>query len=114
MISPDIESGSGIWSLLPRIMANWAAGCNEIQTETLPYALIGGQRVEPIGDQKVDRFIWRSVDQGNLHRISAAIDPINKLYILCYPGSGSANGTPNRLLIYNWTIGRWSEAEIEA
>lgn len=78
------------------------------------YALIGGQRVEPIGDQKVDRFFWRSVDQGNLHRISAAIDPINKLYILCYPGSGSVNGTPNRLLIYNWTIGRWSEAEIEA
>jgi hypothetical protein len=34
--------------------------------------------------------------------------------VLAYPGQDSANGTPNRLLIYNWTADRWSEAEVEA
>jgi hypothetical protein len=34
--------------------------------------------------------------------------------VLSYPGQDSADGTPNRLLIYNWTAGRWSEAEIDA
>ena len=77
------------------------------------HALIGGQQLQPIGDQKVDKTFWRTVDQGYLHRISAAIDPINKLYIVSYPGSGNIGGTPNRLLIYNWTADRWSEAEIE-
>ncbi len=78
------------------------------------YALVDGREVLPIGDQKIDKHFWRKVNQSYLHRISAAIDPISKLYVLSYPGQDSADGTPNRLLIYNWTAGRWSEAEIEA
>lgn len=78
------------------------------------FALVDGRQVVPIGDQKVDKTFWRTVNQSHLHRINAAIDPINKLYVLSYPGQDSADGTPNRLLIYNWTAARWSEAEIEA
>lgn len=78
------------------------------------YALVDGRQLLPIGDQKVDKTFWRTVNQSYLHRINAAIDPINKLYVLSYPGQDSADGTPNRLLIYNWTSGRWSEAETEA
>lgn len=78
------------------------------------FALVDGRQVVPIGDQKVDKTFWRRVSQSHLHRISAAIDPINKLYVLAYPGQDSADGTPNRLLIYNWTAARWSEAEIQA
>lgn len=78
------------------------------------YALTDGRQVTPIGDQKVDKTFWRKVNQSYLHRISAAIDPINKLYVLAYPAHDSVDGRPNRLMIYNWTADRWSEAEIEA
>jgi hypothetical protein len=79
------------------------------------FALQGGQGLRAIGHHRVDRFFWNDVSQTYLHRISAAIDPINKLYVVSYPGPGSdlIGGTPNRLLIYNWTADRWSRAEVE-
>lgn len=78
------------------------------------YALVDGRQVASIGDQKIDKTFWRSVNQSYLHRIQAAIDPISKLYVLAYPTQESVDGTPNRLLIYNWTTARWSEAAVEA
>jgi hypothetical protein len=94
-------------------MASFDATTFFLDTDGL-YALVDGRQVMPIGDQKVDKTFWRRVNQSYLHRIRAAIDPINKLYVLAYPTQDSTDGTLNRLLIYNWTAGRWSEAEIEA
>jgi hypothetical protein len=76
------------------------------------FAVLGGAELQPIGRDKVDRFFWNDVNQTYLNRITAAVDPINKLYVVSYPGSGSVDGTPNRLLIYNWSVGRWSRAEV--
>lgn len=66
----------------------------------------GGQQVTHIGKERVDRWFWSQVDQGSLHRCTAAIDPVNSLYILSFP-TGAA-GTPTTLLIYNWKANRWS------
>jgi hypothetical protein len=77
------------------------------------HAAIGAQQVQAIGDQKVDRYFWNDLDQNYLYRVSATVDPINKLYVLSYPGSGNSGGMPNKLLIYNWALGRWSRAEVE-
>jgi hypothetical protein len=78
------------------------------------FALPGAQGLRAIGHHRVDRFFWNDVNQTYLHRITATIDPINKLYVVSYPGTGSdlTGGTPNRLLIYNWTADRWSRAEV--
>jgi hypothetical protein len=78
-------------------------------------ALDGAGGLRAIGHHRVDRHFWNDINQTYLHRISAAIDPINKLYVVSYPGPGAdfTGGTPNRLLIYNWTADRWSRAEIE-
>src|SRR5262249_51632295 len=48
------------------------------------------------------------------HRISGVVDPINKLFFWSYPGAGNSGGTPNRLLIYNWALQRWSYADVTA
>jgi hypothetical protein len=78
------------------------------------FALDRAQGLRAIGHHRVDRFFWNDVNQTYLNRISAAVDPINKLYVVSYPGSGGdLNGTPNRLLIYNWTADRWSRAEVD-
>ncbi|HVR67420.1 MAG TPA: hypothetical protein VMT98_12310, partial [Verrucomicrobiae bacterium] len=45
------------------------------------YALAGAQQLRGIGQNKVDRFFWNDVNQSHLHRISSAVDPVNKLYV---------------------------------
>jgi hypothetical protein len=77
------------------------------------FMLAGGAQIRAIGHNRVDRTFWSDLDQNYLHRISAAIDPVNKLYVLSYPGAGNAGGIPNKLLIYNWQADRWSRAEVE-
>lgn len=76
------------------------------------YMVVGGQQIAPIGRDKIDRTFWAEFDEANHFRSSSAIDPVRGLYVFAYPANGS-NGTPNRLLIYNWTTQRWSRAIVE-
>lgn len=76
------------------------------------FLLAGGEAERPIGDQKVDSWFWANVNQSHLHRISATIDPTRKLYLVAFPSNESSDGTPDTLLIYNWTIDRWSRAQL--
>ena len=69
------------------------------------YMVQGGQTITPIGRGKIDRTFWAEFDETNHFRASAAIDPVRGLYIFAYPANGN-NGTPNRLLIYNWLTGK--------
>lgn len=72
-----------------------------------------GSGSHPIGDQKVDKTFFADLDQNHFDRIVGAADTINKMVFWAYPGAGSTNGTPNKLLVYNWSIGRWSFGEVE-
>ena len=74
------------------------------------YSISGGQQLKPIGFGRVDRTFWGEFDEANMHRCSAAIDPVRGLYVLSYPASGSG-GTPNRMLVYNFRADRWSRVE---
>ena len=73
------------------------------------YMVRAGQQVTPIGRGKVDKTFWADFDETNQFRCSSAIDPVRGLYVFAYPANGS-NGTPNRLLIYNWRTERWTRA----
>lgn len=76
------------------------------------YMVQGAQTVKPIGRGKVDRTFWAEFDEANHFRSSSAIDPVRGLYVFAYPADGS-NGTPNRLLIYNWHTARWTRAVLD-
>jgi hypothetical protein len=76
------------------------------------FLLSGGEAERPIGDQKVDSWFWANVNESYLHRISSAIDSSRKLYIVAFPSTNSSIGAPDTLLIYNWTVDRWSRAEL--
>lgn len=65
-----------------------------------------------IGDQRVDNFMGNMVNQTYLYRIVSTVDPIRKLYMIAYPSQSSPDGTPDSMLIYNWNVGRWSQASI--
>jgi hypothetical protein len=81
------------------------------------YLLAGGQQLQPIGAEKVDRFFFEhpehGVDLNNLHRVTGAVDPVNKLYLVSYPSVGGGTGNPDKALIYHWQLGRWSRAEFD-
>lgn len=71
-----------------------------------------GLSSQPIGHEKVDRWFWDQFDETYVSRVSAAIDPVHKLVVWLFPGTGSTAGSPNRILIYNWALNRFSYAEI--
>lgn len=70
-----------------------------------------GMQSTPIGHQKVDNTFWADVDQNYLYRITAAVDPLNKLIYWAYPGPQNSGGTPNRIIVYNYGVGRWSQCD---
>ncbi len=76
------------------------------------YVFNGSQSI-PIGANKVNDFFFTEVDNENLFRIKAAVDPINNLVIWVYPDSNATLGNPNRAIIYNWIDDRWTDAIID-
>lgn len=68
-----------------------------------------GAVATPIGAQQIDDYFFANVDRGRLARITAAVDSINKLVIWSWPSSTAPSGYNDRLLIYRYDVGRWSE-----
>ena len=76
------------------------------------FFMFDGQRSIPIGAEKVDRFFFDDLAIGSVDRISCAIDPENQVVMWGYP-SLSGVGNPDRVLIYNYAVQRWSVADLE-
>lgn len=74
------------------------------------YMVVDGQQITPIGKDKVDRWFWGSVSQTNMFRCSAAVDPVNSLYLISFPTGD--DGQPTEILIYNWRADRWSHVPV--
>src|ERR1019366_6512986 len=74
------------------------------------FMMTDGQQITPIGTQLVDRYFWTDLDTSNLNRVSSAIDPTNKVYVISYPGAGNNGGTPNKMLVFNYEANRWARA----
>lgn len=72
-----------------------------------------GSISHPIGVNKVDRTFWNQFDIANRERVSAAVDPVNKVVAWSFPGAGSTGGNPNKIFMYNWADRRWSETEVD-
>ena len=74
-----------------------------------------GQRATPIGQGEVDEFfdadISLSATFGRQRAMSAAIDQINKNYVVSYRNGDAGDGRNNRILRYNWLTQRWSNSE---
>jgi hypothetical protein len=72
------------------------------------YMILGGAAAVPIGAGKVDTTFLADLRTAYAYRVNAAIDPTNKLVMWAYPGSGSTDGTCNKIIIYNWAAKRWA------
>jgi len=66
-----------------------------------------------IGAGKVDKYFFSDLDFANVHRVVGAVDPVNRLVLWAYPGSGNAQGNPNHILCFHWPSGKWSIADVQ-
>jgi len=72
------------------------------------YKIVNATTVEPIGESKVDRWFFDNVRDGALDRVIGAADNSRRIVAWLYPDSSATSDTPNKIIFYNWAIGRWS------
>ena len=73
-----------------------------------------GQQLIPIGSEKVNDFFLEDFDSNYADRMSAAVDPLNEVAMWSYTSTASPSGQPDKIIMYNFVLGKWSIAEIEA
>ena len=74
------------------------------------FYMCNGESIKGIGSERVDRFFFDDYNPSQLDKMSTAIDPIRKLVMWCYKNDVGNNS----LLIYNWQLDKWSQAETTA
>ena len=74
------------------------------------YQFDGSQSV-PIGAHKVDKTFFQDLNEAYLPRLSGVADPLNKVVAWSYPSKQSVDGTPDKLIMYNWATQQWSQAD---
>ena len=77
------------------------------------FYVFNGQSSTAIGTEKVDNTFFADLDENYIDRITCAVDPANKLVVWSYPGASHVDGKPNRLIIFNYSLGRWSLANVD-
>lgn len=69
-----------------------------------------GQGATRIGDNKVDLWFFERINRALIYRMIGAIDYRQAKVCWAYPTAG--NTDCNEILIYDWTNGKWSYAEV--
>lgn len=74
-----------------------------------------GSMSSPIGAEKINKYFFNDFNQNYAHKMTCAVDPTNQVVAWSYiSNSNSSATTPDKLLMYNYSIQRWSIAEVDA
>ena len=113
----NVDDGSG--NRLP-FRVQWS-GFNDITSWTAGTDLsddgfyaFDGQRSQNIGAEKVDKFFFDDFNIAHKDRMTSSVDPQNQIAVWSYVSNNSTDAKPDKLLIYNYAIGRWSIANVSA
>jgi len=78
------------------------------------FYMFDGSRSQPIGAEKINRFfLEEDFNISFKDKMTSTVDPQNQLAVWSYVSNSSIDGTPDRLLIYNYALGRWSLANVK-
>jgi hypothetical protein len=67
--------------------------------------------LQRIGEGKIDNFFLNSVNTGQYSYMSVASDPRAKIIYWNYASNDAVNGTPDKMLIYNYSVKEWTIAD---
>lgn len=73
-----------------------------------------GSRSQPIGAEKINRWFFDDFNFGYKNKMTSVVDPQNQLAIWSYVSNSAIDDTPDRLLIFNYALNRWSIANVRA
>jgi len=65
----------------------------------------------PAGKERIDRWFFNDYDSAYPHRVTALRDPDSTRIWCSYPGAGNSGGTPNRLLVYDHALDRFTHGD---
>lgn len=77
------------------------------------FALLGGSQERPIGVGRVDQYFRNDLDEDYLYRISTVADPKSRRVYWAYPGAGNTAGRPNRVIVYDTGLDKWSILDVD-
>lgn len=66
---------------------------------------------QEIGKDRIDNFFLGDLDFPNADRVTCVQHPDETLIVVGYPGAGNIGGTPNKLLLYDWSINRFATGD---
>jgi len=72
-----------------------------------------GATSQQIGDDRVDAWFYSELNAGYPEKVYGAADTVNKVVYWGFPSTNSFDGTPDRIIMYNWGVDRWSYAEVD-
>ena len=78
------------------------------------FYMFDGQQSVPIGAEKVNRFFLEDWDSAYAKNMSASADPVKQIIVWSYASRQAINGQPDKLIIYNYALDKWSTANVTA
>lgn len=78
------------------------------------FYMFDGSRSQPIGAEKINRwFLEEDFNISYKDKMTSTVDPQNQLAVWSYVSNSSIDGRPDRLLIYNYALNRWSLVNVK-
>lgn len=93
----------------PGSVVQLGAACFYISSDG--FYVFDGSGSRPIGSERVNRWFFDNSNAAYRDRITAAVDPLSQIVTWSFP-SAQSGGTPDRLIIYNYALDKWSFAEV--
>jgi hypothetical protein len=76
------------------------------------FYMFDGEKSIPIGSEKINRFFLEDWDGAYAKNMSASADPLRQIIVWPYASREAINGKPDKLLIYNYALDKWSTASV--
>ena len=68
---------------------------------------------QPIGKDRVNATFFSDWDSDYPDRVYGIADPDSTQIWVVYPGAGNTDGRPNKALVYDWALNKWSHGSFE-
>jgi hypothetical protein len=76
------------------------------------FYMFDGERSRAIGAEKVNRFFLEDWDGAYAKNMTASADPLHQIIVWSYASTAATNGSPDKLIIYNYALDKWSTASV--
>jgi hypothetical protein len=100
------EIATDVGCIMPGSIATW--GRMTFFLSNRGFMVCDGSTVTPVADEKVSRWYMNQIDRVYAVNTTAIIDPRNSLYVITIPSAFPSAS----LLLYNYSLGKWSTAKI--